>query len=171
MIVLVDGRSGSGKTELARALVQQHPSFQLVGLDGLYPGWHGLEAGSAAIPELLRTGVWRSWDWANDRPGEWREIDPAGDILVEGVGALTAASRPLAEVAVWVDLDDATRRSRALARDPYFAAHWDDWAAQEWEFIGLELPIALADELVDGHDVGHDLDRWRVVVEPARVDE
>jgi len=150
MIVLVDGRSGSGKTELARALVQQHPSFQLVGLDGLYPGWHGLEAGSAAVPELLRTGVWRSWDWANDEPGEWREIDPAGDILVEGVGALTAASRPLAEVAVWVDLDDATRRSRALARDPYFAAHWDDWAAQEEGLLEREKPWMLADVMVEG---------------------
>ena len=150
MIVLVDGRSGSGKTELARALVRQHPSFQLVGLDDVYAGWNGLEAGSAAVPEILRTGVWRSWDWANDGPGEWRELDPAGDILVEGVGALTAASRALAHVAVWIDLDDATRRERAIARDPYFAAHWEDWAEQEERLLAREMPWMLADVMVEG---------------------
>ena len=45
-VLLIDGRSGSGKTELARAVVAGVPEAQLVRLDDLYPGWGGLEEGS-----------------------------------------------------------------------------------------------------------------------------
>ena len=152
MIVLVDGRSGSGKTELARAIVALHPSFQLVRLDDLYPGWDGLGAGSAAVPELLRTGSWRSWDWSAGGPGERREVDPSRDILVEGVGVLTRQSRALADLAVWVELDAASRRERALARDEYFAPHWDAWARQEDGLLAREHPLQLADVVVDGRE-------------------
>jgi len=165
MIVLVDGRSGSGKTELARAIVALHPSFQLVRLDDLYPGWDGLDAGSAAVPELLRTGTWRSWDWAADGPGEWRAIDPAGDILVEGVGALTRESRGAADRAVWVELDALTRRERALARDEYFAEHWDAWAREEDALLAREHPWTLADVVVDGAEPA-DVSAERLALRP-----
>ena len=171
MRLLIDGRSGSGKTELANA-IHELTGAQLVHMDQLYPGWSGLEAGSLAVRRLLETGRWRAWDWTISSPGEWQEVDLDRPLIIEGCGALSRANRALADYGVWVGLDDVTRKERALARDgEMFAPHWDDWAAQEWEFISRELPIALADELVDGHDVGRDLERWRVVVEPARVDE
>ncbi len=46
--ILIDGRSGSGKTELARAIVDDWPGAQLVRLDEVYPGWHGLAAASSS---------------------------------------------------------------------------------------------------------------------------
>src|SRR5690606_29833513 len=48
-VVLIDGRSGSGKTTLATALAARLPGTQLVRLDDFYPGWDGLEAGSAHV--------------------------------------------------------------------------------------------------------------------------
>ncbi len=152
--ILIDGRSGSGKTELATAMVAAWPDAQLVRLDDLYPGWDGLDAGSAAVPVLLREHRWRSWDWAEDRAGRWHDIDPARPLLVEGVGALSAASRALADYAVWVELADGQRKRRALERDGgSYEPHWDRWAAQEERFLARERPSELADEIVDGSDI------------------
>ncbi len=147
-VVLIDGRSGSGKSTLADALAPALGS-QLVRLDDLYPGWDGLDAGSAAVAGILTDLRWRAWNWAADEPGDWHELDPGRPIIVEGVGAISRASRPLADRAIWGEPDDATRKQRALARDgDTYAPHWDRWAAQELTFIARECPQELADEVV-----------------------
>lgn len=151
MRVLIDGRSGSGKTELARALVDGWPGAQLVRLDDLYPGWDGLDVGSEAVASILTVRRWQAWDWATGSPGAWQELDASRPIVIEGVGAISIASRPLADVAVWVELDDATRKIRALRRDgDAYAPHWDRWAAQEERFMAREKPRSLASMVVDG---------------------
>jgi predicted kinase len=164
-VLLVDGRSGSGKTELARAIVAESGT-QLLRLDDLYPGWGGLAAGSAAVHEsVLRLGRWRRWDWAASAPAEWHDVDLGRDLVIEGCGALSRANRALATSAVWVELDEPTRRRRALARDgEMFAPHWDEWAAQEDTFIASEGPRSLADEIVDGTDVAAAASRWAALL-------
>jgi hypothetical protein len=147
VIALVDGRSGSGKTELARLL-----GLPILRMDDLYPGWGGLQEAAEALPEILRTRRWQRWDWAASRPAEWNEL-PDGDLVVEGCGSLTAASRSLADLGVWVEHPASSRRQRALRREPAFAAHWDDWAAQEEAHIARANPRARADVIVDGADV------------------
>lgn len=150
-MTLIDGRSGSGKTELA-TLLARRLGAQLVRLDDVYPGWDGLDAGSAAVPGILSTRRWRRWDWGTGRPAEWHELTDA-PLIVEGVGALSRTSKPLAAHALWVELDDPARMQRALARDHYYADHWGQWAAQEEAFIAREDPRGLADLVVDGRDV------------------
>lgn len=150
MIVLVDGRSGSGKTELAKLIVETVPDFQLVRLDDIYPGWDGLAAGSAAVAAIIREQKWHAWNWAANTPNGWHELDARRPLIIEGVGAISRASRPLADVAIWVELDDAARKVRALERDrETFAPHWERWAAQELEFISREDPRSLASVIVD----------------------
>jgi uridine kinase len=152
--VLIDGRSGSGKTELARAVVAGwvgELAPQLVRLDDLYPGWDGLDAGSAAVPEIIAAHRWQAWDWERGAPGAWHELDPARPVVIEGVGAISRESKPLADAAIWVTLDDDTRKARALARDgDTFAPHWDRWARHELDFIEREGPETLADLVIDG---------------------
>lgn len=156
-VVLVDGRSGSGKTELARAMVAQKPELQLVRMDDLYPGWEGLEAGSRHVHDyLLAASVrrWQRWDWTDDTPAEWHVLDPSRPVLIEGCGALSRENRALAAYAIWVELDEPTRKARALARDgETYAPHWDTWAAQEDAFIARENPRELADIVVDGDEI------------------
>lgn len=149
-VTLIDGRSGSGKTELATLLARHVPGAQVLRLDDLYPGWDGLEAASAAVPVILTSGTWRDWDWARARPGELHHLDLTAPIIVEGVGALSRASRPLAHTALWLTTDDATRKTRALTRDgDTFAPHWERWAAQEEAFIAREGPASLADVVIE----------------------
>ena len=147
MILLIDGRSGSGKTELAKLL-----DAPLLRLDDLYPGWSGLAAAAAQLPEILRTRRWQRYDWATSTMAEWHELGD-GDLVVEGCGALSRASRAVADFGVWVEHPPASRKKRALAREPDFEAHWHEWARQEDDHIAREHPRQLADLVVDGADV------------------
>ncbi|MHB1172569.1 MAG: nucleoside/nucleotide kinase family protein [Lacisediminihabitans sp.] len=157
-VVLIDGQSGSGKSTLARALVAGWPEAQLIRLDDVYPGWDGLDAASEQVHSQVleardtgRVPRWQRWDWERDRPAEWHEVDPARPIVVEGGGSLSRANRALASFGVWVILDEATRKHRALSRDgETYAPHWERWAAQERRFARREHPAALADVVVDG---------------------
>jgi hypothetical protein len=151
--VLIDGRSGSGKTELADAIVARLPAVQLLHLDDLYPGWSGLAAASAALPAVLESGRWRAWDWSTSVPGPEFELDPTRPLIIEGVGAITPSTVPFAQTAIWVELAAPQRRARALEREPEFASHWSDWAAQERAHIARNHPARLATLVVDGSDV------------------
>jgi uridine kinase len=155
-VVLIDGGAGSGKTTLARQIVDGWPAAQLVSLDDCYPGWDGLAAGSAMVAdEILRLPDpgYRRWDWHRNRPAGRVALAADRPVVVEGCGAITPASRALADLAVWVDLDPATRRARALARDgDSFAAHWEEWAAQEAAHWRAHDPRHLADVVVTTRD-------------------
>jgi hypothetical protein len=152
-VVLIDGGAGSGKTTLANALAAAWPggaAAQVVGLDELYPGWRGLAAGAAAVPGVIDGEGFRTWDWATGRPGRWRTLDPSAPLIIEGCGSISPASRPLAGLAVWLELDETSRKQRALARDgELFAAHWDEWAAQEAVHWGADHPRELADLIIE----------------------
>ena len=90
-----------------------------------------------------------SWDWTASAPGVRRTVPREGPLIVEGVGALSRASRALAAYAVWLEVDAATRRRRAIARDgETFAPHWERWAAQEDALREREQPERLADEVL-----------------------
>lgn len=169
-ILLIDGRSGSGKTELATALVAE-TGAEIVRLDNIYLGWDGLEAGSAAVPQIIGERRWQRWDWRSNSLAEWHEIDPSAPLIIEGCGALSKANRALADYGLWVSFPDAARKKRALDRDgDMFAPHWDVWAVQEGAFIARENPASLADEIVDGADVTLHIDRWRRLLNTARVE-
>ena len=156
VVLLVDGRSGSGKTTLARRLVAAWPGalgpVQLVHLDDVYPGWHGLAAASRVVETSLLVGAepgWTTWDWDAGVPGRRRTLDPAASVVVEGAGALTRASSGLATLSVWLELDAGERRRRALARDgATYEPWWEVWAEQEEAHLSAEGPRTLADVVV-----------------------
>lgn len=154
-VVLIDGRSGSGKTSLARALVARWPlagRVQLVALDSIYPGWDGLEEGVELAREQILVphargfvGVWQRWDWELGVPAEAHAVDPSLPLVVEGSGILTPATRRLGDVHVWLESPMASRRHRALARDgDTYRPHWDRWARQESRHMTVDEPARLA---------------------------
>lgn len=141
-VVLIDGRSGSGKSSLARTVAREWPEgrpVQLLAMDSFYPGWSGLAAASDMVRDGIlgpyargEAGRWRRWDWAGDQPAEEHLVDPALPLIIEGAGALTPATAAMADVRVWLESPVASRRDRALERDgDTYRPHWDAWAAQE----------------------------------------
>lgn len=160
LLVGIDGRSGAGKSTLASALAARlvpAARVAILPLEDMYPGWDGLAAAVApdgpyprAVAALAagRAARWRSWDWSRSGPGPERVLDPTGvDLVVcEGVGALCGAARHRLDLRVWADLDRATRRARALARDgEAYRPHWERWAGQEARYLAAEDPERAAD--------------------------
>ncbi|MGC0370648.1 hypothetical protein [Microbacterium sp. SLBN-111] len=158
-VVLIDGRSGAGKSSLARRLVAEWPGrgrVQLVALDDLYPGWGGLAEGAEYARESILlphakggVGIWQRWDWEAGERAEAHAVDPSLPLVVEGSGVLTPAAAKLADVGVWVDAPDGSRKDRALRRDgDTYRPHWERWAAQEDAHLAEHEPQALASLVV-----------------------
>lgn len=162
-MILIDGRSGSGKTSLAQQLVAllrgQGRSAQLLHLEDLYPGWDGLAAGSRAAADALGEGGYRPYDWGTGGFGSWVPLSSERPLIVEGCGAITAANLAAARswagnenapvYSIWLEGAEELRRERAFARDgDTFRPHWERWAAQEEHFFAEARPAMLADEIV-----------------------
>jgi len=150
-VVLIDGRSGAGKTTLAR-IVAERLDATVLALDSVYPGWDGLAAGADQVltgvlaPRASgHPGLWHRWDWAADSRAEPHTVPAEGALVVEGSGVLTPASRALSDVQVWLDSPETSRRQRALDRDgDTYRPHWDRWAAQEELHVRQHDPASLA---------------------------
>ncbi|WP_461188149.1 aminodeoxychorismate synthase component I [Arthrobacter sp. Z4-13] len=149
VIIAIDGRSGAGKTTLAvelAARLRVHHRVSLFHLEDIYPGWNGLMAGVeryvATVLEPLNHGeaaTWTSWDWEKHYDGDARVTLPAEIVIVEGVGSAAAAARPLLDAIIWADSPEAARRTRALDRDGgTYEPYWDQWAAQEEEWLSAD---------------------------------
>ena len=169
-IILVDGRTGSGKTTFAAAL--QNRLFQkgesaprVIHMDDLYEGWDGLQAGvDYLIRQILnplsrREGAsWQEYDWAavdeakpdkvGARTGAWREFRGGTPLIIEGVGSLSRVAAEQADVTIWLEADQAVRQARIAARGAegdgdgsWFAM----WTAQEADFYAREKSDEIAD--------------------------
>jgi para-aminobenzoate synthetase len=149
VIIAIDGRSGAGKTTLAvelAARLRAHHKVSLFHLEDIYPGWNGLMAGVdryvAAVLEPLSRGdaaTWTSWDWEKRYDGDVRVTLPAEIVIVEGVGSAAAAARPHLSAVIWADSPEEVRRNRALDRDGgTYEPYWDQWAAQEEEWLSAD---------------------------------
>ena len=158
-IILIDGRSGSGKTTFAKQLqnrlfLQGESSPRILHMDDLYNGWSGLQAGSDYLTRLIlgiikagKTASWQEFDWAaGERSGAWREFEGGTPLIVEGCGSLSAASAEMAHLSIWIETDADLRKQRWNAREPEAHSHfWPIWAAQEEEFYAREKSATIAE--------------------------
>jgi len=150
-VILIDGRSGVGKSSLTRALVADWPlrgRVQAVALDSIYPGWDGLEDGVVAARNLILAphargfiGVWQRFDWEIEEYAEAHAVDPSLPLIVEGSGMITPATARLADIRVLLEAPPTSRKRRALERDgDAFRPHWDRWAEQEERHLRRDEP-------------------------------
>lgn len=165
-LILVDGLSGAGKssfaaalaTTLAHAPTQDHLGlWRIIGPDLWFPGWHGLRAAQPVTTQLItdlrcgRIGFYRPWDWKHNHLLEAVEVSPGIPTIIEGCGALTPDTRPLCDLALWVETagGDTLRRLRALRRDgDTYRPWWQCWQKQDYARLKSDRPQELADALV-----------------------
>ncbi|MDH2428859.1 (d)CMP kinase [Sphaerisporangium sp. TRM90804] len=155
-VIAVDGPSGSGKTTIGGALAAELGA-PLIHMDDLYDGWDGLRAGADRLVEWIvrplaegRPARWRRYDWALSAYAEWHELSPPGALVVEGVGAGSAAAEPYTSFLIWADAPPGVRRARALRRDgDAYLPHWERWARQEDAYFAADRVRARADVVID----------------------
>jgi uridine kinase len=153
-VLAVDGPSGAGKTSLVAEL-SALTGGQVLHLEDLYPGWHGLAAAPPLVAGVLasvaagRTGTVPRWDWEHDRLGATLHVPPTDLLILDGVGGGASVVRPYLSVLVWVEAPADVRKERALARDGgVYAPFWDVWAAQEQQHFTRERTREHADLVV-----------------------
>jgi hypothetical protein len=162
-LVLVDGRSGAGKTfaseRVARLLGADVVHTDDVAWEYSRFGWDDLLVGRVI-------GPWRAGHDISYRPQSWETYDREGAVtatgqvplVVEGVGAARASLAGLADLVIWVQSDRTLARVRGLARDASYgtrtpaeaAAFWDDWMTEEEPFLAADQPWERADLVVLG---------------------
>ncbi|HET7800714.1 MAG TPA: hypothetical protein VFL38_09850 [Humibacillus xanthopallidus] len=152
-VLLVDGRSGSGKSTIARRLADLFGGA-VVHSDDL--AWHH---DAFAWDDLAREHViepWRRGEAVDYRPPGWVARGREGSVAVpadvpvlvlEGVGAGRAALATEADVVVWVQSDRSEARERGLRRDVELGRtpdeaerFWDEWMEVEEPFLAADRP-------------------------------
>ena len=162
-MVAIDGRSGAGKTTLARRLAATVARAAIVHTDDI--AWFHARFDWVA---LMRAGVLEPvhrGEAVAYRPPPWDERSrpgavevPAGCdlVVVEGVGAGRSELADLLDAAVWVQSDRVVARERGIARDGGDVAGWDEWQSEELPFLERDRPWERADVIVAGTGVGGD---------------
>ena len=166
-VVGIAGHGGAGKTTLARRLASDlgFDAAQIVKTDRLYAATDTRRAGlfelqdwpvlfnllrrvrSSPTPERLRYAT-RGYD------GEEGEVDlpmpPA--VVVEGIRVIRPETRPLLDLAAWIDLDPVTAGERAKVRNVLQGDSreevdlWDTkWVPEGRDYQTLVRPEQLAD--------------------------
>jgi hypothetical protein len=171
LLLGIDGRSGSGKSELAGGVAARladaleglgvrggDGGVAALALEDFYRGWDGLRAGLEVVAAGIlaplaqgRHGRAVRHDWATGAlDGEIRVPAPGHPLprvlVLEGCGAGSQVCAPFVDVLVWLDAPEPVRRHRALTRDDGGWAHlWTSWAAQEQALLDERDARAAAD--------------------------
>jgi hypothetical protein len=167
-LMLVDGRSGSGKSTFA-ATAAALLDAQVVATDDV--AWHLHPIDWSAE---LRAGVLEPWlrgEQVSYRPPGWvargrpGAVTAAADrpLVVEGVGAGRADLAGLADLLVWVHSDDDVAHRRGIARDLALRPtvqeaeqFWSEWQRAERPFLDAQRAWDRAQVVVDGTAPGTD---------------
>ena len=157
-IILIDGRAGSGKStmasELQNELFKQGESMpRVIHMDDLYEGWQGLALGADYLQRIIlnplltkKSSNWQEYNWQLGQRERWREFSGGTPLIVEGCGSLNQYTSTVANIRIWLEVDEETRRRRWQERDgDTFDQYFDIWAAQELDFITKEKSPTLAD--------------------------
>ena len=157
-ILIIDGRSASGKTTLAAQLQNKlfkdgETAPRVIHMDDLYDGWYGLQAGHDYLVRRIlkplsqrKIASWQEYDWALGERNQWREFEGGTPLIIEGCGSLSQSTREYAQFALWLEADETVRQERWVERSGHdHDQWWPIWAAQELEFYARERSAELAD--------------------------
>jgi uridine kinase len=158
-IVLIDGKAGSGKSTFAESLQQQlfrdgESAPRVIHMDNIFEGWDGLALGSDYMVRFIlqplarrETASWQDWSWVKNQRSSWREFSGGTPLIVEGCGSLTERSKEHADISIWLEANEETRRERWIQRERHLEK-FDFWAAQELDFYAREKSQSLADLVI-----------------------
>ena len=170
MLIGIDGCGGSGKTTLASELLNALNNVQIVHMDDFYlpsdkrmsmadpksVGWQfDWKRMEREVLKPIDSGQlirYQQYDWQKDHLAEWREFQPLGVIIVEGIFTLRKELSKYYHTRLWVDCPREERLRRGLMRDGEEARlQWEhDWMMEEDRYITEHVPQLSADKIISG---------------------
>src|SRR6478735_9365518 len=164
-VLLVDGRSGGGKTTFAERAARLLEGA-VVHSDDLAWNHDAVAWDELAVRHVLEP--WRRGEAIDFRPPAWvthgrdgavTVPEGVGVLVLEGVGAGRASLAAHADAVVWVQSDRLEARERGLRRDvelgrtPEEAERfWDEWMSAEEPFLAGDRPWERADLVVSSRE-------------------
>jgi uridine kinase len=168
-IVAIDGRSGVGKSTMARALAERLDACVIEG-DDFYAGGIGLRSDAPAsraaacidwtrqqsLLEALAAGRpahWRAFDWEafdgrlRDEP---TTLEPRPVVILEGVYAARPELADLLDLRVVLLVSDDVRLARLAAREGTIGPWERQWHEAEEFYFEAVMPPARFDIVVSG---------------------
>lgn len=181
-LILVDGRSGAGKSTFAANLARARGGA-LVATDDI--AWHlhptdwATEMSEGVVQPWLagRPVRYRPPGWVRRHRQGQMEVPAGVDLVIEGVGAARHELAPLAQTVFWVRSAPTEAKRRAIERDIRLGRtrveaeeFWDEWMAAEWPFLEAEQPWRAAHLVVDGTaDPGVGEPQWVYLADGPRM--
>jgi uridine kinase len=158
-IIAIDGPGGAGKSVFAARLAEELGDAALLHTDDFASWDNPLDWWPRLISEALEPlsrnepARFKRTDWENEGREHWREVEPAEFVILEGVSASREAFQPFLTYSIWIETPRDLRLWRGLERDGQEArSQWEQWMAQEDEYVRREQPQARADVVVHGDD-------------------
>lgn len=170
-LVVIDGRSGTGKSSIA-SLLSSCIGAPLISGDDFYAGGVVVHENRSAteladicidrerlrtVLETLKAGnpaSFAAFDW-NAFDGrfcdEQSSVQPGRVLILEGVYAFHPSLRHLADLSVLIEVPEQTRMQRLLAREGELSAWESQWQrAEDWYFKELSPPGIYDLRLING---------------------
>lgn len=162
-LILVDGRSGSGKSTFATRLARLLEG-QVVHTDDIAWNYDIIDWDGALVQGVVEP--WRAGQDVSYRPPGWVKMGREGAVevsaspllIVEGVSSGRKSLAELADLVVWVQSDNEQARTRGIERDmqserpdPVEAERfWDEWMSTETPYLNKERSWEHAQLIVNG---------------------
>ncbi len=165
LVIAIDGRSGAGKSWLARRLAEELGGVVLHTDDVAW--WEPMFSWGHLVRDGVLAPAHRG-EPVDFTPPAWVErgregslVVPAGTrvLVVEGVGSAQHAVADLVDAVVWVQSDWREAERRGIERDVAEGTHgdreasnafWRDWMAHEVAFLAEDRPWTRASVVVNG---------------------
>ena len=156
-LVAVDGPGGSGKTTFAARLLASAGGATIVRTDDFASADYPINWWPRMLEQIIEPlargeqGHYQRYDWSTETLAEWRSVEPAPLVIIEGVSAGRAECAEHLSFIIWIDAPREVRLRRGIERDgPDALDDWKRWMAEEDEHFRRDPTRERADLIVDG---------------------
>jgi uridine kinase len=156
-LVAIDGPGGAGKSTFARHLARAAGAAPVITTDD-FASWDNPidwwpRFLSQVIDPLSRgePACYQRYDWPTRSLAEWRTVEPAPIVILEGVSSGRAEWSERLAFLIWIETAREMRLARGLERDGAEAlANWEFWMAEEDAHFAKDPTRQRADMEING---------------------
>jgi uridine kinase len=162
-LILIDGRSGNGKSFIA-GKIKNLLHYPVLSTDDIAWNNHPINWDTELKDKIIKP--WLKGSNINYRPSGWLSANRKGEIkinwaevlIIEGVGAGRLSLNSEKTLLIWVQADTAKIYQRGISRDilkekrskSEAEAFWANWKSYEDPFLAKEKPWERADLIICG---------------------